>query len=195
MQKVILASQSNARKELFSSLGIPFKTIPAKINEKAIRNKNLKIRAERLARAKAELIVSKHNAIVIGADTFDCIGNDVMEKPKDKKEAVKMLKALSGNDAEVYTGLCYIDRENGIDYSTSIKVTYKFRKLYDKEINEYVKKFPVTEWAAGFALVFPYVNTFIASINGSLTGLAYGLPTELLIPLLKKSGFEPNPTK
>lgn len=193
--QIILASQSNARKELLSSLGISYISLPANIDEKSIRDKDLEIRAEKLARAKAEKILSENNAIVIAADTFDCIGKTVLEKPKNITEAKKMLKMLSGNIATVYTGFCYIDKSHNIDYSTTVKAVYRFRKLYKKEIDEYTAAFPITQWAAGFALVAPYMNTFIADIKGSLTGLSYGLPTEILIPLLKKSGFEPSPRK
>lgn len=196
MVKVILASQSKSRKKLLSSLGISFRTMPAKIDEKAIRDTDLKKRAQKIANAKAEKIISIYpKAIVIACDTFSECGKYVLEKPKNTKEARKMLKILSGKKATNYTSFRYIDKENRIDFSKTVKVSYTFRTLYDNEIDEYVKNFPVTEWAAGFALVAPYMNTFISDVKGSLTGLSYGLPTELLIPLLKKSGFEPKPVK
>lgn len=195
MIKVILASQSSARRQLLTSLGIPFLIKPAFIDEKEIRDKNLSIRAEKLARAKAERIASESNAIVIACDTFSRSNGRVLEKPQDKKEAIKMLKFLSGKKAVNYTGFCYIDKKNNIDYSTVVAVSYTFRKLFESEIEKYVKNFPVTEWAAGFALVHPYIISFVSYVKGSYTGLAYGMPTEILIPLLKKSGFEPNPMK
>ncbi|MDO8269875.1 MAG: Maf family protein [Candidatus Levybacteria bacterium] len=193
MTQIILASQSRARKELVSSLGIAFITLPAHIDEKSFRDVDLKIRAEKLARAKAEKISSENNAIIIACDTFSESDGKVFEKPSSKKEAIEMLTLLSGKEAINYTGFCYIDRKNNIDFSTTVIVPYSLRILYPQEIELYVNSYPVTEWAAGFALVEPYITSFIASVNGSYTGLAYGLPTELLIPLLKKSGFEPEP--
>jgi len=195
MKRVILASQSSARKELFASLGIPFTTIPAFIDEKAIRDKDLKIRAEKIARAKCEKIASSNASVVIACDTFSECGGKVFEKPGNLVEAREMLTFLSGKKAKNYTGFCYIDKQNNIDTSTVVVVDYEFRTLYPGEINTYVKNFPVKEWAAAFALVLPYITSMIASINGSYTGLSYGIPAEILIPLLKKSGFEPHPQR
>lgn len=195
MKTVILASQSKARKLLFSSLGIPFITMPASIDEKSIRDKNLKKRAEKIARTKGEKIAAEHNGVIISCDTFSSCEGKVLEKPDNVSEAKKMLRFLSGRKAVNYTGFCYIDHSKQIDFSTTIVVNYEVRQLYPGEINQYINEFPVAEWAAAFALVYPYITTFISKINGSYTGLSYGLPTELLIPLLKKSGFEPKPQR
>lgn len=196
MRKIILASQSNARKELFSSLGIPFEVVPANINEKEIRDKNLRKRAQNIANAKALKILEQNpDSIIIACDTFSECESVTLEKPKSLLEAKKMLRLLSGKKAVNFTAFRYIDRAKKIDFSETVKVSYSFRTLYTKEINIYVEKFPVTQWAAGFALIFPYITTFVSDVKGSYTGLSYGLPTELLIPFLKKSGFEPNPTR
>jgi len=182
---IILASQSKARAELLSSLGIPFKPMPAFIDEKLIRDADLGVRAEKIAKSE--------KGIIIACDTFSYSEGRVFEKPSSTQEAFDMLSFLSGKKAINYTGFCYIDKKNGIDYSTTIEVKYSLRQLYPEELKKYVQDFPVTQWAAGFALVFTYITSFIASVEGSYTGLAYGLPTEELIPLLKKSGFEPIP--
>lgn len=195
MQKIILASQSKPRRELFSSLGISFVTIPADIDEKAIRDEDLKIRAEKIARTKGEKIEALHKGIVVSADTFSYSNGKVFEKPKDIEEAKETLSFLSDQKAINYTGFCYIDRANDIDFSTTVITSYSLRTLYKSEIEEYVQKFPVLEWAAGFALISPYILSFIKYVEGSYTALSYGLPTELLIPLLVKSGFEPYPVK
>lgn len=68
-----------------------------------------------------------------------------------------------------------------------------FRKIYQEEIELYVKKFPVTFWAAAYAASELYVLGIIEKVSGSLTGLTHGLPLEYLIPLLRKSGFDPKP--
>lgn len=196
MRKVILASQSKARRQLFASLGIPFEYIPAFIDEKKIRDDDLVIRAQNIANAKAEKISQLHpEAIVIAGDTFSECGGKALEKPSNLNEAKEMLYHLSGKKATNYTAFRYIDKENKIDFSKTVKVKYVVRQLYKSEVERYVNTFPVTEWAAAFALVLPYVTTLIASVNGSYTGLSYGIPAEYLIPLLKESGFEPHPTK
>lgn len=190
---IILASQSKARAELLSSLGIPFKSLPAFIDEKSIRDTDLAVRAEKIARTKAEKIAESEKGIIIACDTFSSSEGRVFEKPSSMQEAFEMLTFLSGKNAVNYTGFCYIDKKNDINYSTAVEVKYSLRELYPEEIKKYVKKYPVTQWAAGFALVFTYITSFVSSVEGSYTGLAYGLPTEILLPLLKKSGFEPAP--
>lgn len=196
MRKIILASQSKVRKSLLDSLGVPFEAIPADIDEKSIRDKDLVKRAQQIANAKAEKISGQYpDAIVIACDTFSSYRGKTFEKPGTKEEAIEMLNFLSGKRAINYTAFRYIDTTNKINFSKTVKVSYIFRTLLKDEIIEYVEKFPVTEWAAAFALVMPYVTTLIESVDGSYTGLSYGLPAELLIPLLVKSGFELHPTK
>lgn len=193
MQKIILASGSLQRKNLFAVLNIPFEVIPADIDERAIREDDLKKQAEKIARAKAEKVASENVGIIISADTFVVLDNKVLEKPKDLEEAKQMLELQSGQEGFVYTGFCYLDRENKIDFSTTSVIGMKFRELSEVEIDEYVKKFPVTDWSAAFSPVYPYGATFINEISGSFTGFTHGLPLDLLIPLLRKSGFDVRP--
>ncbi len=190
MQKVILASGSKQRQNLFSALSIPFEIQTADIDEKAIRDPDLKVQVAKIARAKAEEVAKKHQGIIIAADTFAVCGGEVLEKPKDLDEAFKMLKQQQGKEVFMYTGLCYIDREHNIDFSEVSITKLKMRQLDDYEIEAYVNNTPVTTWAGAFALSYPYGANLVEYMEGSLTSVG-GLPTELLIPLLKKSGLKP----
>lgn len=189
MQKIILASGSIQRKNLFSILNIPFEIIPADIDEKIISDDNLGKKAEKIARAKAEKVALKNEGIVIAADTFIVLDNKVLEKPKNLEEAKKMLGLQSNQKLLVYTGFCYLDKENKINFSATTITNLKFRELSAEEIENYVKKYPVTDWSGSFSPAYLSGTTFIDNINGSLTGCTHGLPLELLIPLLKKSGY------
>lgn len=190
MNKIILASGSAQRKLLMESLGIPFEIIPPDVDEKIIRDKDLKLRAEKLARAKAEKIASKHNAIIIAADTFSACQGKILEKPQSLKDAYNMLKLQSNNTGITYTGFCYIDKKAQIDFSQTVISEYTFRELSNSEINNFIENNPVINWSAAFSPAYPYQLTFIAKLNGSLTGFTHGLPIELLVPLLKKSGIQ-----
>ena len=103
------------------------------------------------------------------------------------------LKKLSNKKAVCYTGFCFFDKKNKKRFSKTSITRVIFRKIYKEEINIYVKKFPVTSWAAAYALSELYVMGLIENISGSLTGLTHGLPIEFLIPLLEKSGHQPKP--
>ncbi|MHB8871413.1 MAG: Maf family protein [Candidatus Doudnabacteria bacterium] len=190
MQKVILASGSKQRQNLFSALSIPFEIQTADIDEKAIRDPDLKVQVAKIARAKAEEVAKKYEGIIIAADTFAVCGGEVLEKPKDLDEAFKMLKQQQGKEVLMYTGLCYIDREHNIDFSEVSITKLKMRQLDDYEIEAYVNNAPVTTWAGAFSISYAYGPSLVEYIEGSLTSVG-GLPMELLIPLLKKSGLKP----
>ncbi len=188
--KIILASNSATRKKLMDSLGVLYKIVPADIDEKAIRDNDLKVQSEKIARAKAEFVAKNNDGIIIAADTFGSINGKVLEKPKTLEEAAGMLRLQSDKTGIMYTGFCYIDRKNGIDFSTVSEVKYTFRHLSDEEVARFVKNNPVLTWSAAFAPNGPYQTGFISKIEGSLTALMYGLPSEILIPLLEKSGVK-----
>ena len=185
--KIILASGSKQRKLMMDALGISFVVIPADINEKAIRDVNLELRAEKIARAKAEEVADKHQGIIISADTFSACDKNVLEKPKSLDEARDMLKLQANKTCILYTGFCYLDKANQIDYSATAITKYVLRKLSNSEIDNFIKNNPVTDWSAAFSPAYPYQMGFIKEIEGSLTGLTHGLPVELLIPCLEKS--------
>ena len=190
MVKIILASGSKQRKIMMDALGIPCVAIPADIDEKSIRDQDFKIRAEKIARAKAEKVAEGNRGIIISADTFSTCEGKVLEKPKSKDEARMMLKLQAHKECTLYTGFCYIDRVNKIDYSTTAVTKYELRKLSENEIDKFVEENPVTDWSAAFSPAYTYQLGFIKRIEGSLTGCTHGLPTEILIPCLEKSGIK-----
>ena len=193
MQKIILASGSKNRQKLLKALGIPFKIVASDFDEKKVKESNPSLRAQKIAIAKAKKVAGKHNGIIIACDTFTVCQNQFLEKPKDLNEAKEMLKQLSGKRVVCYTGFCFLDKINQINFSETAITKIVFRKIYEEEIKKYVKKFPVTSWAAAYAASEIYVMGLIENISGSLTGLTHGLPTEFLIPLLKKSDYQPKP--
>lgn len=188
-QKIILASGSKQRKAMMDALGIPYTVIPANINEKDIRDENLELRAEKIARAKAEKVAEDQDGIIISADTFSACEGKVLEKPQSLDEARKMLKLQANKVCILYTGFCYLDKANKIDYSKTAITKYELRKLSDEEINKFVENNPVTQWAAAFSPAYTYQLGFIKHIDGSLTGSTHGLPVEILIPCFEKSGI------
>lgn len=194
MQKIILASGSANRKMLMDALNISYEIIPADIDEKTIRDEDLALRAEKIARAKAESVAKKHQGIIIAADSFAVHNGKVYEKPKTTEEAKQMLREESeNNNSKLYAGVCYLDKLNNIDYSTCVVVEFSTRKFSEEEIDKVVKKYPVLTWSGGFSPTTTYGLTTVSKVNGSLTGFTHGLPMDILIPLLKKSGIRISP--
>lgn len=186
--KIILASSSEARGRIISSLNIPFETMPADINEKSVIDKDPAARAEKIAIVKAEKIAQTEQAIIIAADTF-CVheSGEILEKPVSLKEAKRMLKLQSGSTDKVITGFCYIDSINNFRYSSIASTTVFFRNFTDTEIDTYIKNMPVLTWSGAFYPGNPAGASLIRKVEGSLTSFLYGLPMELLIPQLNKS--------
>ena len=131
--KVILASKSPRRKELLDLLQIPFEIIVSEIDETINLKGDLKKEIENLAYRKAQKVFeTNQDAIVVGSDTIVVIDNEVLGKPKDKKDAFRMLKMLSGNTHEVITGVCLLSKSKKDTFSSTTKV--KFNDLSDEEI-------------------------------------------------------------
>jgi len=193
MIPIILASGSKNRQTILKSINVPFQTIVSNFNEKNVREKNLSIRAKKLARLKGEAVYKNNRGIIISADTFTGCQGKVLEKPNDRTEAINMLNFLSDKQAINYTGFYYYDPDKNIKVSKTFQTKIRFRRFYESEIKDYINKFPVTSWAGAYAASELYVMGMIATVSGSLTGLTHGLPLEELIPLLRLSGFYPKP--
>lgn len=194
MQRIILASGSKTRKLVLEILGLYFDVIPSDFDEQSITEPNHAKRAEMLARKKAESVAEEHKGIIIAADTFEALENgEILEKPKDIKEARWMLEAQSGSRAIGYTGFCYIDTERAINHSETSITKILFREWSDKEIEAYIDKYPVLDWAAAFNAFDMYGMGMIAHLEGSTTGWTYAMPTDILVPLLRQSGLDVHP--
>lgn len=190
MQKIILASQSPQRRNLFATLRVPFVAVPADIDEKSINDTDLKKRAEKIAIAKAEKVQQDYpDSIVIAADTYLIYDDQAMEKPVSVAEAKEMLLSFSGKTLNEVTGVCYLDDVNKIRHSEVVIVSLTFRDLSETEIDQYVAEQPVTTWSGAFCPAYAEGAGLIASLEGSFTGFTHGFPIELIVPLLKKSGI------
>ncbi|MCW1949163.1 MAG: Maf family protein [Candidatus Shapirobacteria bacterium] len=188
-QKIILASASKQRRLIMDSLGVDYEIIPADIDEKAIRDDDLILRAEKIARAKAEEVAKNNQGIIIAADTFAWCNGNVLEKPKDINEAEEMLRMERNNEIMVYSGFCYLDKESNIDFLKTSVSKIVMRNLSDEEIKNFVKNNPVTQWSAAFSPMYLYQTSFVEYFEGSINGVS-GLPTEFLVECLEKSGVE-----
>lgn len=134
---LILASASPRRKELLALAGFEFDVVTSSVDE--IIDPELKTHelVVSLASQKAKAVASKYtDKTVIGADTVVVLDGKVLGKPKNEQDAVDMLKALSGNTHEVYTGVYLVNggKEKGFYECTKVK----FCTLSDEQISAYV---------------------------------------------------------
>lgn len=188
-KKIILASTSPRRKELFEKLRIPF-TIEASDYEEDMTLKMSPVNLARtLSRGKAMAVAKKHKSgIVIGADTFVVFHNHLLGKPKSKMEAKQMLEKLSGKRVDVLTGLTIIDIEAGKKLSTTDITKVFIKKLSEKEIDNYIASGEPMDKAGAFAIQ-GLGAVIIKKIEGDFLG-SMGLPLYILAKELKKMGVD-----
>lgn len=197
MKRIILASQSVQRKLLMEALGLSIEVLPANIDEKNIIEVDQKLRSQKIAKAKADFIKktlvesgvkNNNHYIIIAADTYTVFNGKAYEKPENLNEARQMLREQSGQTGLCFSGFAYIDTTEKFEYSSVATTKLVFRDISKLEIQKYVNENPVLTWSAGFCPAYPAGVNLISEINGSLSSFTHGLPMEMLIPLLKKSG-------
>ena len=140
--KFILASQSPRRKELLSRVVSDFdvrvshveEVVPASLQPQEVVMHLAKIKAEAVAR-ELRLEQPAQRFAVIGADTVVVLDHQIMGKPKDRADCVRMLSALSGREHAVYTGVAVV--VDGRTESFYERTTVRFLQLSDEEINWY----------------------------------------------------------
>lgn len=187
MRKIILASVSPRRRKLLESLNIPFTVVPSSIEEKLNSKESPETLAKKLALAKARDVAKRHrDAIIIGADTIVVLGDYSLGKPKDKEDAKKILRLLSGKKHLVITGLAIIDQRLGKTFSKSVVSKVWFKRLTDEQIDAYIQTGESFDKAGGYGIQGEG-SLLIEKIEGDYANIV-GLPLEVLKKELKKLG-------
>jgi len=185
---IILASCSKRRSLILSSCGIRHKVIASGVKE--IREGKF---PERIAMINALLKAAKvgrrfNTGYVIGADTLVKLKRDIIGKPHSAHHARAMLKAMSGKDISVYTGLCVVDVKKKkliVDYEMS---DVKVKKIRPAEFSRYFRLLSPYDKAGGFSI--EGVGSFIFdNIKGSYFNVL-GLPMARLQDMFKKLGLD-----
>ena len=186
--KVILASGSPRRKELLEKLNVKFEIIVSDADETLNKNLVIEEQVKQLAYKKAKSVFEsiEGNKIVIGADTMVFKENIIYGKPKDKEDAIKMLKDLQGCMHKVITGLCVLVENNGdikeyLDYEIS---EVYVKPMENEEILEWIEVGNPYDKAGGYAIQQEFMK-FVEKINGNYENIV-GLPISKLYDILKQ---------
>lgn len=182
---LILASASPRRKSLLRQVGLPFRAVPGRIHEGETGKPPLIVRS--LAEKKA--IAAYHKVPdhwVLGADTIVVLGDEVLGKPVDRRQAAFMLGLLSANEHTVVTGFCILDPSGHPAHLEEVETFVKVMKLTRQEIDAYIGTGEPFGKAGSYAI--QGIGTFmIESITGSYTNVV-GLPVSEVIRALLKVG-------
>ena len=184
--RVILASQSPRRRELLSLVGIAHEVQPADIDESFLTGERPRDHAERLARGKAETVAAREpQAVVIGSDTIVVVDGDVLGKPADENDAVRMLARLAGRSHTVVTAVAVSWR--GETRSAVEEVGVTFHPLSRVEIDAYIATGEPMDKAGAYGIQ-GYGATIVARVDGDYF-VVMGLPLQRLIRVLDALGI------
>ena len=183
--KIVLASNSPRRKELLAGLGMPFEvrvldgideSYPSElpVSEVALYIAGLKANAYRDSLAPDELIIT--------ADTVVIVNDEILGKPTDEADAVRMLRELSGCTHQVTTGVCLLTAEKERRFSVTTDVTFK--QLTDEEICHYVNSYKPFDKAGAYGIQEWIGYIGVTGLHGSYYNVM-GLPVQRIYSELK----------
>ena len=179
---LILASQSPRRSELLQQAGIPFISCPANVDETVLDGESPESYVKRVAEEKATAVEAGPADIVLGADTVVVIDGQILGKPRDPADALRMLEALSGREHAVLTGICLRRATDTILDVAETRVW--FLPLTQRELHEYVATREPMDKAGAYAIQ-GLASKFNRQIEGSYTNVV-GLPIELVYQYLRR---------
>ena len=185
---IILASKSPRRIELMRQVGLQFSVLlagePNEIYPQELQREEIPLF---LARLKADVFMKTmsvtDDTVVVTADTIVWISNQVLGKPLNRHDAVSMLKTLSGNMHQVYTGVCLTMNHKQHAFFSESKVY--FRKLSNEEITYYVDHYKPFDKAGAYGIQEWIGYVGIEKIEGSYYNVM-GLPVQKLYCELNK---------
>lgn len=180
--QLVLASKSPRRIALLKELGMKFDIIPSQYPENS-QKKRPAARVKELAVQKAFDVARKYpGAVVIGADTLVYCKGEIIGKPKDKADALRILRKLNGSWQSVYTGVCVMNlAEQKMLFGHDVSKC-KARKLSEAELEHLAGKHMDK---AGAYAVQDTEDPFIERIVGSRSNVV-GFPVEFFQKLFKE---------
>lgn len=188
-KQLILASASPRRKKLLEQIGLIIKVVPSNIDEKLNPRLKPKAQAEQLSLQKAQAVAkTTKDAIIIAADTLVIIENEILGKPKDQKDARRMLKKLRNRKHSVITGYTILDTETKKVITTAEETFVHMKKLSDKEIDAYIKTKEPFDKAGAYA-INERGSLLMEKIHGDFFNVV-GLPLRSIADSLKKFGID-----
>ncbi|MCR5039702.1 MAG: Maf family nucleotide pyrophosphatase [Bacteroidales bacterium] len=182
---IVLASKSPRRQELLRGMGVKFKVQTKDIVESYPADMALEEVALFLSRQKSmafEISELPKDFLVITSDTVVIAGKEILGKPKDRADALRMLELLSGRTHHVITGVTLRSVKKMKSFSATSRVT--FARLDAEEMAYYVDTFKPYDKAGAYGIQEWIGYVGITGLNGSFYNVM-GLPTRRLYQALK----------
>ncbi len=187
--KVILASKSPRRAALLDLIKIDFEVMISDYEEKLEAKSDIEEFSKELAFGKALSVFNntQGDRVIIGADTIVVKDEKIYGKPKDRKDAIKMLKELRNDYHTVYTSLTILIEDKGQykEYQEISKTLIKVGNITDEEILEYIDEEEPYDKAGAYAIQSSFCK-FIEKIDGNYMSVI-GLPVDKVYKILKEN--------
>ncbi|MBP5776233.1 MAG: septum formation protein Maf [Prevotella sp.] len=175
---LILASNSPRRKELLAGLGLPFEVrVLEGIDESYPKELPVAEVALYIAGKKAAVYrqTIADDELIITADTVVVVGDEILGKPVDEADAVRMLRELSGRTHQVTTGVCLLTTQQERRFAVTTDVTFK--SLTDDEIQYYVTRYKPFDKAGAYGIQEWIGYIGVTGLHGSYYNVM-GLPVQ-----------------
>lgn len=189
--RLILASSSPRRRELLMQVGLEFDVIPAHIDETRHAGEDPAAYAQRLALEKASTVHALYpDSFVLGADTTVELDGHALEKPTDRADAERMLRALAGRVHHVHTGIALLSPLNlsRTAQRTHLETTsVTFSTIDEVELVRYLDSGEPYDKAGAYGIQ-GYAARWIPHIDGDYFNVM-GLPLVATVRLLHELGF------
>lgn len=192
--RVILASTSRYRQELFSRLGIAFESVAPLYDEETAKESlahlSVADRALVLAKEKAFSVSTLHaDAVVIGSDQIVSIDGEVLSKPKTVDRAIAQLTRLSGKTHTIHTAVVMSHRASGRLEGDVTSHSMVMRSLDRKAIERYVLADCPLDCAGSYRVEALGVALFEKIVGDDFTAVI-GLPLTRVAAMLSTFGIE-----
>ena len=192
MVNLILASKSKVRKEILNKNDIHCQVEPSNLDEDIIKQSLLKERAtpeiisKNLAELKANKVSQKKNdVLVLGADSVIDLNGELISKPKDRIEALKILKKLNGKKHYLISSVC-ISKNGFMIWNHTDKASLQMKNMSDDDLNHYLSKIPDEKlYAYNVYQIEGEGKTLFSKIEGDEDTIM-GLPVKKIKEYLKK---------
>ena len=185
-KRLILASNSPRRRQLLADAGIAFElAVKYECDESVPADVPVGDRAEYIAASKSRAYPNPlaDNEILLTADTVVIVGDEVLGKPADRSEALRMLRMLSGCTHTVTTGVMFRTRNSSRVFKAETAVT--FRELADEELEYYVDNFRPYDKAGAYGIQEWIGYAAVERIEGSFYNVM-GLPVQMVYTQLEE---------
>ena len=180
-EPLTLASSSPRRRQLLEMLGIPVRVVPPHIPEVRRPVETPVDYVERLAREKALAVQGR---LVLGADTTVVVRDEVLEKPVDADDALRMLRKLHGRTHQVVTSVALVQGER-IHQATDV-TNVVFRRMTDESLRAYIATGEPMDKAGAYGIQ-GYGAALVERIDGDFFSVM-GLPLRLVLKLMDDAG-------